>query len=101
VRKALVVVTALLVGACRGSGIEGRWIGSFFGDPVVLSFASEGVFEMPSLGRGLYAVRGDTVVVTLSAASGQRGLSSVFLLAGDSLVALDRNLGLETLRRAR
>lgn len=101
-RRLAIIGAALALAACGGSSIEGRWIGyDSGGDPVVVAFAPNGEFQMPSLANGLYAVRGDTVVVTVAETLRHRGTSSAFLRRGDSLRPLDDNLGLVVLRRAR
>lgn len=56
---------------------------------------------MPSLTNGLYGVRGDTVVVTVSGTPSYVSRSAAFISDGDSLRPLDTNLGLGVLRRAR
>ena len=100
--RCAIVVAALLLAGCGGSSIEGRWVGhDSSGDAVVVAFSEDGEFQMPSLANGLYAVLGDTVVVTVSASPGYMGRSAAFLRRGDSLRPLDSNLGLGVLRRAR
>ena len=91
---------AVLSGCDRSSPIEGRWVAWEGRDMYVVAFRPDGEFLMPTSKRGesgLYAVLGDTVVVTLRGFGTE---SFVLLRRGDSLLVLIGGYVPDSLRRA-
>ena len=91
---------AVLASCGRSSPIEGRWVAWQGGEMYVVAFRPDGEFLMPASPRGesgLYAVRGDTVVVSLRG-FGTSG-SAVFLRRGTSLLVPISGYMADSLRR--